>query len=321
MKIAFYELEGWEKEMISKELEGNDLIFSSDIAKPTDAEIISIFINSRIDKDFIDHSKNLKMIITRSAGIDHIDVEYATQKGIIVKNCPNYSPNSVAEFSFLLLLALIRKLPIIFEQIQNFELNPILSRGITLHNKRIGIVGTGKIGSVACKIAKGFGMKVFAYDVKPKKELEQIGIKYVPLDEIWKQEIVSFYVPLTKETYHLLNMENVKKLNNAFIVNVSRGSVVDIDAIQYGLENNHIAGIAMDVIEGEKTLNICSLTELKPDDALNFAKIQKLLHKYRDRVILTPHYAYNTFESVNNIWSSTLKHIHDFINSIQINRK
>ena len=328
IKIAFFELEGWEEEMIKKELKDYnvELILSKDVAKPTDADIISVFIYSKIDKDFIDKSPNLKLIITRSAGVDHIDVNYAKEKGIEVKNCPSYGPSSVAEFSFLLLLSVIRKLRKILEEEESFNVKDVDLRGNELRGKTIGIIGTGKIGSVACEIALGFGMKVLAFDKFPKEELKKKGVVYKNFEDILKEaDILAFYVPLINKpfpegTYHMLNKNNLNLLKDGvIIINVSRGPVIELEAILEGLKSGKIRGVGLDVMEGEKSLRVCenkSALELKDkdkDELIKTLEIIELMHKYKDKVVITPHVAYNTWESINNIWKTTFEHIKNFL--------
>jgi D-lactate dehydrogenase len=330
IKIDFYELEGWEIELIKKELKdfNVELRFSEETAKPTDADVIVTFIYSKIDKEFIDNSPNLKLIITRSAGTDHIDVDYAKKKGIEVKNCPSYGPSSVAEFSFLLLLSVVRKLRKILEEEENFKVNDYELRGYELKGKTIGIIGTGKIGSKACEIALGFGMKVLAYDKFPKEELIAKGVIYKDFHEILKEaDILAFYVPFINKpfpegTYHMINKKNLKDLKDGvIIINVSRGPVIELEAILEGLKSGKIKGVGLDVMEGEKTLRICeeksSLELLKSHkdekELIKVLEILELLHKYKDKVIITPHVAYNTWESIHNIWKTTFEHLINFL--------
>ncbi len=324
IKIAFFELEGWEKDMIKKELSNYKNIrvyFSNDLAKPGDYDVISVFIYSKINKEFIDKCPNLKLIISRSAGLDHIDLEYAKKKNIEIKNCPSYGPNSVAEFSFLLLLAVIRKLRKTLEEEYGFNTKDVDLRGYELKGKTIGIIGTGKIGSAACEIALGFGMRVLAYDKFPKKELIERGVIYKKYEDILKEaDIISFYVPLLPETKHMLNKNNLKLLKDGvIIINVSRGPVIELEAILDGLRSGKIRGVGFDVIEGEKTFKICEMKGSKElnifnkEELIKFGEIMELLHKYKDKVIITPHIAYNTWESINNIWKTSLEHVKHFI--------
>jgi len=330
IKIDFYELEGWEEELIKKELKdfNVELRFSNEIAKPTDADIVVVFIYSKIDKEFIDNSPNLRLIISRSAGLDHIDVDYAKSKGIEIKNCPSYGPSSVAEFSFMLLLALVRKLKKIIEEEEKFDVKDYELRGMELRGKTIGIIGTGRIGSVACEIALGFGMRVLAYDKFPREELKLKGVIYKSFEEVIKEsDILAFYVPFINKpfpegTYHMINRRNLKDLKDGvIIINVSRGPVIELEAILEGLKSGKIKGVGLDVMEGEKSLRICEekgTIELiksanNEKELIKILEIIELMHKYKDKAIITPHIAYNTWESINNIWNTTFKHIKNFL--------
>ena len=324
IKIAFFELEGWERNLIEKELnkyKNLKLLFTTELAKPGDYDIISVFVYSKIDRDFIDNSKNLKLIITRSAGIEHIEVDYAKQRGIEVKNCPSYGPHSVAEHSFLLLLAVIRELLKTINEKYTFNVKDVEVRGYELKGKKIGIIGTGKIGSIACEIALGFKMKVLAYDKYPKEELIKKGVEYKSFEEILKEaDILSFYVPLLPETKYMLNTNNINKLKKGvIIINVSRGPVIETKALLKGLKNGIIQGVGLDVVEGERIFKICELKgsefleEATKEELIRFIEMIELFQRFKDRVIITPHIAYNTWESINNIWDTTLGYIKEYL--------
>ncbi|MGB9608757.1 MAG: NAD(P)-dependent oxidoreductase, partial [Minisyncoccia bacterium] len=204
MKIGFFELENWEEKIISENLTSHEIYFSNEkiedelLPEKNDFDIISIFVNSRINSTVLNHFPNLKCIATRSTGYDHIDIEECKKRGITVLFVPGYGDNTVAEFAFGLILNLIRKIYQAIDQIkevESFDLNGL--RGIDLKGKTIGIIGTGRIGREAIKIARGFDMQVLAYDPYPNQDFaNQLNYKYVSLEELLaNSDIISIHCP------------------------------------------------------------------------------------------------------------------------------
>jgi len=321
-RIAFLELEGWEKDIIEEKLKGHDLILLKEklsdevIDKIKDVEILSVFIYSRITSEVLDKLPRLKAIVTRSTGYDHIDMEACRKKGIHVYNIPDYGSNTVAEFTFLLIMALYRKLKEIWE---SKWVDPVKFRGHELQGKIIGVVGTGRIGSHVVKLAHAFGMRILAYDLYPRKELiEKYNVKYVDLETLLREsDIITLHLPLTKETYHLINRDNIKSIKKgAILINTARGSLVETEAIVEALDKGILAGVALDVVEGEQVLREeidiiygrkqYSLEELKKGLEAH------VLMKYPNAII-TPHIAYNTWEAVHRILDTTIETIKQII--------
>ena len=219
MKIGFFEIEGWEKDEVAKALPSQDLFFSQekigpdDIPENTDFEVLSVFVNSRITKEVLEKFPNLKLIATRSTGYDHVDVVSAREKGIEVVYVPGYGDNTVAEYAFGLLLSLTRKIYQAVDQVKemgNFSVAGL--RGVDLKGKTIGIVGTGRIGKEAVRIARGFGMKVVCFDAKPDLVFaSDNGIEYLALPDLLAcSDMISIHCPLLPSTRHLINKENIK---------------------------------------------------------------------------------------------------------------
>ena len=177
MKIVFFETEDWEKDYLKNKLKNHNLIFSKDILdKKTvdsvkDADILSVFIYSKINKEILTKFKKLKAIITRSTGFDHLDVKECKKRKILILNVPHYGENTVAEHTFALILALSRKIPKSYERTVrgNFSLEGL--RGFDLKEKTIGIIGLGHIGKHVARIARGFEMNILSYDVHKDKKL------------------------------------------------------------------------------------------------------------------------------------------------------
>jgi len=321
MKIAFFEVRDEEREYLQKTFP--DAVFVSDAFcddtrdQARDAEVLCVFVGSEVRKDAIDTLPNLKCIITRSTGYDHIDIAYAKEKGIPVYSVPGYGERTVAEFTFALLLTVSRKIFDAYRQSReddNFEMKEL--RGIDLFQKTIGVVGTGRIGMNVIKIAKGFGMNVIAHDPYPKDDMaEELGYTYVSLDELLAQsDVVTLHVPYMKETHHLLNAENLPNIKKgSILINTARGELIDTEILLKLLVDGHIAGAGLDVLEGER--------ELKEDTELlvsgeKFKDIELLMQDHAlidmPQVVVTPHIAFYSKEAEQEILDITISNIQNF---------
>ncbi|MCS7105313.1 MAG: NAD(P)-binding domain-containing protein [Thermofilaceae archaeon] len=330
MKIAFFELEGWEEPILRKALPEHELVLRRDaltlknVQEVRDAEIISVFIRSRVTSDLLDALPSLKAIITRSAGFDHVDVEACKSRKVALFNIPNYGSQTIAEYTFMLILMLARKAKELKQTVEKNSLEPASLRGIELSGKTIGIVGTGRIGSRVAQIARAFGMKVLAFDLIENEELKRTGeVQYVDLDTLLSSsDVISLHVPLTPQTRHLINRSNVEKIKRgALLVNTARGEVVEIEALIEALEKGILAGVALDVFEGEWVFDN-SWSKTFGDRGLGCERYAKAvlalkLSKYPN-VILTPHLAYNTWEAVERIITATIDTIRGFIEGRQL---
>jgi len=240
--------------------------------------------------------KNLKYICVMSTGFDHIDLDYCKEKGIIVSNVPSYSESSVAEQTFALILAISRKIPSSV-RLKKDEFNLDKIKGFDLHGKILGVIGSGKIGLEVIKIAKGFGMKVLAYDVVfndvARRELDY---EYVSLDDLLRSsDIVSIHAPYNKHTYHMLNKDNLAIIKKGVVlINTSRGELIESKALLDNLKTSRISFAGLDVLE-------------------KGFKFNKNLMKMRN-VLITPHNASNTVESKKKVFDETLENMRSFIN-------
>ncbi len=325
MNITFTSL-GKDEELFFKEhLKGSNLklykkqIDEIPLKEIKDTEILVVFVFDKVDRNILQNLKNLKLVITRSAGFDHIDIDYCREKGIHVAHMPAYSPKSIAEHVFAMLLALTRKIKIIQnkEEKIDFSQSPELI-GVDLDELTIGVIGTGKIGTHTAKIALGFGMDVLAYDIRENQELKEKGVKYVDFDTlIKKSDVISLHVPYTPHTHHLINEDTIKNMKDGVIlINTSRGKVVDTDAVYEGVSNGKIGGLALDVFEDEEILLLEKYKKgLSSDKNL---KIIKLLSM--DNVIITPHIAYFTKKAIKNIKRCTVEAINLFIEKGELGR-
>lgn len=325
MKIGFFGLIAQEDpEFIKNKLPEHTIKFYSqclteDYIPEEDFEIISVFVNCKVTKEIIDSMPNLKLIVTRSTGYDHIDIEYAKQKGIVVCNVPSYGSNTVAEFTFGLILSLSRRIPeavVRLKQGGKFDYKNLC--GFDLFGKTLGVIGTGKIGKNVIKIANGFGMKVLGYDAFPDQAFAQeAGFTYVSLENLLQTaDIITIHTPYNSQTHHLINKDNITLIKKtAFLVNTARGAIIETESLYEAIKNGKIAGAALDVLEEEGNL--------KNDDLLlnNNLPIEKFRLELENKalmdlpqVIVTPHMAFYTKEAEQAILETTVKNIRGFIN-------
>jgi D-lactate dehydrogenase len=329
--IAFSELEPWEKNYLKKQLGKHTLIFldepfsekSAQALK--NADIICAFIYSKINKNLLAKLPKIKLIVTMSTGYDHIDVKACAARKVTVCNVPSYGENTVAEHTFALLLAVARKLVDSIERTRkaDFELEGLL--GTDLKGKTLGIVGTGKIGRNVAHIGgEGFGMRVIAYDAFPNHEwAKECGIKYVPFEKLLAEsDVITFHVPLTKETKHMLNTKNLAKVKKgAILLNTSRGGVIETKAIIAGVKQGIFSGVGLDVLEEE-----CAIKEEKEMLAEKFKEkcdVKTLLAEHvllqMPNVYITPHSAFYSREALQRILDTTVENINAFLAGKPVN--
>ena len=325
MKIGFFEIEGWEEPVIRQNFSDADVFISKDKITPLnlpdvrDFEILSVFVNSKIDKAVLDCFPNLKFIVARSTGYDHIDIAECKARGIPVAYVPGYGDNTVAEFAFGLILNLTRKIYQGIDHIKetgSFSLQGL--RGIDLKGKTLGIVGTGRIGKEMIKIAKGFGMNVVAYDPYPDQEFSASqGFTYMALEDLLRTaDIISLHCPYNEKTKHLINQSNVDLIKpGAYLVNTARGGIVETDAVVHALQKGILAGFGTDVLEEEgetkDELTFLHLGHPKEEELKTILENHILMRM--PNVLITPHNAFNSQEALERILKTTVENIGGFI--------
>jgi D-lactate dehydrogenase len=331
MKIGCFELEPWEEAYFKKAFPKDKIQFSqkrlskNNINRYKDLEIIAAFVHSELNKAVLDKLPKLKLIATMSTGFNHIDLEECKRRKIAICNVPVYGENTVAEHTFALILALSRKVVDCVNRTHwgSFRLDGL--RGFDLKDKTIGIVGCGNIGKNVARIAKGFEMKVLVFDVcKDQNIAKNIGFKYVTMEKLLSEsDIITLHVPENKHTHHLINKDRLKLVKNStFLVNTSRGGIVDTKALISALRKKKIAGAALDVMEDE--CEILEETQLLKKGYHGHCRLDKLVKNHpllgMDKVIITPHNAFNTQEAMMRILQTTLNNIKGFKNKRVINR-
>lgn len=321
-KIAFFEINPWEKEAIeksAKKLKADifDQEVENALGRAKDYDIISSFIYSDFSEKILKQLPKLKMIATRSTGMDHIDKTYCQKKGITIANVPHYGENTVAEHAFALILALSRRIVECANRVRQGGFSPGGLTGFDLAGKTIAVIGVGGIGKHVIKMAKGFGMKVIGVARTPNLELaKELGFEYLNLEEALRRaKIVSLHLPLTKETFHMIDRKMVERMKKgSILINTSRGPIVETEALLWGLEEKILAGAGLDVLEEEESLD-------KPgrlfDPYLSKDDLKELVaaHLLREKpnVVITPHNAFNTKEAVGRIVKTTTENIEDFL--------
>ena len=332
-KVAFLETSDWEREYLKKfprfialtDLYEEDLNLEN-VAKFKDYEVISGFINSQFSKEILVQLPKLKFIATRSTGFDHIDLKACQEKEILVANVPSYGSHTVAEYTFGLLLCLIRKIYDAYHRVRetgSFDLEEL--KGRELFNKTLGIIGTGRIGINVIKIANGLGMKVIAYDKYPNDELEQqLDFIYVSFEELLKQaDIITLHVPYNSDTHHLLNKNNITLIKTgAYVINTSRGGVIETEALYQALKSGQIAGAALDVLEEEGEIKeeqeLLVKGKITESEKLKTTLLNHIFIDL-DNVIVTPHNAFNTEEALESIVATTIDNINSYLKGKPMN--
>jgi len=307
--IYFFEVEEEDAPLVSQKFPSAVVFkepFSKKILKKcTDAEIVCGMIHSDFSGKNLEKLPNLRLIMTRSVGYNHIDLKWAEEHQIPVCNVPEYGSHVIAEHVFALLLASIRNVLEGEERTSHDNFTWKGLRGIALKGKTLGVIGTGKIGMHVCRIASlGFLMNVIAYDKfpNPDKALEY-HFKYVDsLDEIWKQaDIISLHVPLFPATKHMINKKTIAKMKDGVIlINTARGGLIDTSALVKAIKAGKFSHVALDVLEHEK----------------NIKENKEILHL--PGVIITPHIAFYADDSMKRMFKEAFQSIDRFIHDEEL---
>ncbi|MEX0940345.1 MAG: NAD(P)-dependent oxidoreductase [Candidatus Babeliales bacterium] len=331
MKIAFFEVNEEQKEVFKKAFSEDELHFfcESLIDEVPDsiknADIISVFVCSEIKQKILNQFNNLKLIVTRSTGYNHVDVKSAQEKNIVVSNVPKYADVAVAEYTFALLLALSRRIYDAYYQVaHDYSFSNEHLQGFDLAGKVLGVVGTGNIGRHVIRIANGFNMEILACDKKENKEFaKQFNFEYLSFNElIKKSDILTFHVPLIKETYHMINLDNIDLLKQgSYLINTARGGIIQTDALVKALNEGIIAGAALDVLEEENFTKepLALLFEQHPE----YKQLKNILENHvlieHPRVIVTPHNAFNSYQALERLIKLSIENINKWKSGNPIN--
>ncbi|MBD0377932.1 MAG: 2-hydroxyacid dehydrogenase [Flavisolibacter sp.] len=315
MKITFFSTQSYDKQFFMEhnkrfhyELEFFEVALSQQtVGLVQDAAAICVFVNDKVDKAVIEQlrERGVSIIALRYAGFNNVAIEAAEENNLRVCRVPAYSPEAVAEHAVAMILTLNRKTHKAYNRVreQNFSLQGLM--GFDLHGKTVGVIGTGKIGAAFCRIMKGFGCRVLAFDVVANKDLENEGIMYQPLSEVLQQsDIISLHTPLNEETFHLINEQSLRSMKNgSMLINTSRGGLIDTYAVINALKSGRIGYLGIDVYEQEEGLFFRDLSgDIIKDDI-----IQRLTSF--PNVLVTAHQAFFTKEAMDQIADTTLCNI------------
>jgi D-lactate dehydrogenase len=324
MKIALFEVQPHEAGVLKSLERENEVVLVSEqlrvenVEQFRGAEIVSPFVYSALDARVLQKLPKVRLVATRSTGYDHIDIQYCREHGILVCNVPTYGENTVAEHVFALLLAISHRLREAVDRARDGEFSPVGLEGFDLAGKTLGVLGVGNIGRHVVRIARGFDMRVIAFDVSPDPRIsEEIGFSYLSLDDVLNQaDILTLHVPATPETNNMLSDSEFSRMKKGVVlINTARGSLIDPRALIRALRDGKVAAAGLDVMADEPMIReeaelICSFY-CGRHDLRNLIADHVLLRM--PNVIITPHSAFNTREAVSRISKTTVKNIEAFL--------
>lgn len=317
MRVAMFSAKSYERTLLDELNSGHrhELVYFDTRLGPGTVSlaagfpVVSVVVNDVVDRDVLKQlaAGGTKLVATRSTGFNHIDLGAARELGVKVVRVVDYSPNSVAEFTVGLLLALNRKIPRAYNRTRegNFELDGLM--GFDLVGRTVAVIGTGKIGIIFARIMAGFGCELLGFDVHRSPEFEKLGGRYAEADEIVAEaDVISLHCPLTPQTHHIVNARTLARVKRgALLINTSRGGLVDTEAVIEALKSGQLGGIAIDVYEQEASLFFKDLSSTVISDDV----IQRLVSF--PNVIVTGHQAFFTREALETILETTLRSISD----------
>ncbi|MDU0354101.1 2-hydroxyacid dehydrogenase [Paraglaciecola aquimarina] len=317
-QVAFFSSKRYDKQVFSQFTEDASLellhiearLDENTVPLATGSKTICVFVNDELNTQVVIQLAELgvKHIALRCAGYNNVDIATCHQLGISVSHVPVYSPHAIAEHAMALILTLNRRTHKAYNRVKegNFDLQGLL--GFTLHNKTIGVIGTGHIGRAFVNIANGFGCRVLAYDPKPNPALEAV-VEYTDLAHLLgESDIISLHCPLTKDNHHLINQQNIALMKNGvMLINTSRGALIDTGALVKGLKSQKIGYVGLDVYEMESELFFRDRScEVIQDDL--FQRLSTF-----HNVLITGHQGFFSQEALNEIAQTTVDNIKGFL--------
>jgi len=317
MRIAFFSTRGFDRNFFDEanRPHGHDIQYIEARLTPATSALaagaaaVCAFVND-FHEEVLNalHANGIRLIALRSAGFNHIDLPRKLALGLTVARVPAYSPHAVAEHTVAMMLCLNRKIHRAHARVRegNFALDGLL--GFDMYGRTVGIVGTGKIGTVVARILSGFGCRILAYDVAVNPECADIGVHYRSLDELWAQsDIVSLHAPLTGDTRHIVDAAAIARMKpGVMIINTSRGALVDAAALIDGPKSGQVGHLGLDVYEEEEQLFFRDLSaQVIQDDV--FARLLTF-----PNVLVTAHQGFFTKEALSAISDTALANISAF---------
>ncbi|MBC6368659.1 2-hydroxyacid dehydrogenase [Algoriphagus sp. AK58] len=318
MKIAFFSTKSYDRESFLRQGQSYGYEFSffeaqlnhQTVALAEGHQAICTFVNDPVDEFTLKKLNHLgiRLIALRCAGYNQVNLQAAEKYGIHIARVPAYSPEAVAEHAFALILTLSRKTHKAYNRVRenNFSIEGLT--GVNIHGKTVGVIGTGAIGRAFCRIAKGFGCKILAFDLQENEEMKALGVTYLPLKEVLAtSHIISLHCPLTPQTRHLINAETLSYMQNGVaLINTSRGALIDTKAVIKALKSKKLGFLGIDVYEQEEHIFFKNLS----DEILEDEQISRLMTF--PNVLITGHQAFLTNEALAQIALTTLENIKAF---------
>ncbi|ORJ21654.1 2-hydroxyacid dehydrogenase [Rouxiella silvae] len=315
MKLAVYSTKNYDRkyfELVNQQY-GFELVFfdfmlgQATAKTAASCDAVCIFVNDDASREVLTElaALGIKTLALRCAGFNNVDLAAAKELGINVVRVPAYSPEAVAEHAVGLMLCLNRHIHRAYQRTReaNFSLEGLT--GFNMHQRTVGIIGTGKIGVAAMRILKGFGMRIIAFDPYPSPLALELGAEYVDLDTLYAQsDIISLHCPLTAENHHLLNQKSFSKMKDGvMIINTSRGALLDASAAIEALKQQKIGALGMDVYENERDLFF--------EDKSNEVVLDDVFRRLSSchNVLFTGHQAFLTSEALTSISQTTLANL------------
>jgi D-lactate dehydrogenase len=317
MKIAVFSSKPYDEIYLNKFVgaEQKIVFFETKLDQKTVAlaegfDVICCFVNDDLSEQTIHKLAEfgIKLIALRCAGFNNVNLAAAEANGISICRVPEYSPHAVAEHALALLLSLNRNIHRAFNRVRenDYSLNGLL--GFDLYQKKVGVIGTGKIGATFISIMKGLGCEVIAYDPYPNEKVKDMGVSYVSLEKIWAEsDIISLHCPLLPTTHHIINSNSIPQMKRGVaLINTSRGALVDTREVILALKSGQVGYLGLDVYEEEASLFFEDQSnQLLQDDI--FARLQTF-----PNVLITGHQAFFTKEALSEIGRITFENINHF---------
>ncbi len=308
MKVSFYDAKPYDQEYFAKAAKDSCLHFefhsfrlsSATATAAKGCRAVCVFVNDLLDRPCLESlaREGVAIIALRCAGFNQVDLKAAGELGLRVVRVPAYSPHAVAEHAVALLQTLNRKIHRAFNRVRehNFSLNGLV--GFDLHGRTAGIVGTGKIGRIAAQILRGFGMEVLAFDLHPDFAWSESNrVAYTSLEDLLRRsDVVSLHTPLTPATHHLINRATIAGMKEgAYLINTSRGKLIETGALIEALKERRLGGVALDVYEIEEGIFFEDLSHevLQDDDLARLVGFPN--------VLITSHQGFLTSDALSEI--------------------
>ncbi len=317
MKILFYDTKQYDTDSFEKILNQYKNItidfLKTDISRHTvnlskGYDAVCVFVASDVNENIVKSlaENGVKLILLRCAGYNNVALDTAKNLGITVMRVPGYSPEAVAEHALALAFSVNRHIHKAYIKVRENNFSLVGLTGSNFFGKTAGIIGTGKIGTAMAKNCHGIGMKVIAYDMQKNDALP--FVEYVSLDELFtKSDLISLHCPLTRDTYHIIDLEAINKMkDNVILINTSRGALISTEDLIKGIRQYKFSGVGLDVYEEEDE----NVFENREDDIMESSVTARLLSF--PNVIVTSHQGFLTYEALDSICKTTLENAKSF---------